>query len=110
VICYFLGGPTFPQSVRVASATVAPGGTYLSFPRRSISSEEPLSLIPFVPGKNSDEKQQFCIWTLFSSIHSLRKHKTTGGNVGQHQIFGLDPLFLSPFVRVRVEILLAPPR
>jgi hypothetical protein len=59
VICYFLGGPTFPQSVRVASATVAPGGTYLSFPRRSISSEEPLSLIPFVPGKNSDENSSF---------------------------------------------------
>ena len=96
-----MGGPTFPQSSRFASATVAWREPTSSARRSLISSREPLFLIPFVTdsqGKQlSDEKQHFCIWTHFSSVLFILMQKRPGRNDCQHQISGPDPFFLNPF-------------
>jgi hypothetical protein len=72
VIRFYLGGPTFPQSVRFVSATGAPGNLLFVHGRS------------FLPGNHFSSFPSF-----LTPAHILRR-KTA--------ILYLDPLFLSPSV------------
>src|SRR5580658_8305083 len=69
-VVYLMGGPTFPQSSRFASATVAWREPTSSARRRFISFREPLFLSPFISesGETTLRREaDSSIWTHFSS-------------------------------------------
>src|SRR5580658_10833901 len=105
-VVYLMGGPTFPQSSRFASATVAWREPTSSARRRFISFREPLFLSPFLSesGKQlSAEKPILLSGPTFPQAFGSDQNRR-GESDAQRSISGPDPLFLSPLFREWAEV------